>query len=191
MPLVRLDAEALYDSLLCVAGRLDETPFGPGDAGQVRPDGLTTVIATPRGWRRLVYAQQMRKNLLTHLENFDYPQMNPNCVERRATTVAPQALQLMNSGMVQYLAEQFAARVRGEVGTSPARQIEQVFLIALGRPPSAEERRATGDALATLTREWTQRLSGSGKGGSDEAAGRALTAVCHAVLNSASFLFVD
>ena len=37
MPLVRLDAEALYDSLLLVAGRLDETRVGPADAVQVRP----------------------------------------------------------------------------------------------------------------------------------------------------------
>jgi mono/diheme cytochrome c family protein len=191
MPLVRLDAEALYDSLLRVAGRLDETPFGPADAAQVRPDGLTTVTPTTRGWRRLVYAQQMRKNLLTHLENFDYPQMNPNCVERRATTVAPQALQLMNSGMVQQLAAQFSARIRREVGTDPARQLDQVFLIAFGRPPSAEEQRTTADALALLTRQWTRRLADTGKGGPEEAASRALAAVCHAVLNSASFLYVD
>jgi mono/diheme cytochrome c family protein len=191
MPLVRLDAEALYDSLLRVAGRLDETPFGPADAAQVRPDGLATVTGTPRGWRRLVYAQQMRKNMLTHLENFDYPQMNPNCVERRATTVAPQALQLMNSGMVQHLAEQFAARVRREAGTEPARQIERLFLIALGRPPGAEERQATADALAALTRQWASRLTDTPKTTPEEAPQRALTVVCHALLNSASFLYAD
>jgi cytochrome c553 len=186
MPLVRLDAEALYDSLLQVAGRLDDTPFGPADAAQVRPDGLATVTATPRGWRRMVYAQQTRKNLLTHLENFDFPQMNPNCIERRATTVAPQALQLMNSGMVQRLAEQFADRARREAGGDPARQVERVFLIALGRAPGAEEGQATAQALATLTRQWSQRGVDA-----DTAGRRALAAVCHAVLNSASFLYAD
>ena len=35
MPLVRLDAEALYDTLLLVAGRLDETRVGPADPVQV------------------------------------------------------------------------------------------------------------------------------------------------------------
>ena len=49
--------------------------------------------------------QQARKQLPTHLESFDFPQMNPNCLERRDSTVAPQALHLMNNGMVQQLAE--------------------------------------------------------------------------------------
>ena len=41
MPLVRLDAEALYDTLLLVAGRLDETPLRPGGPGAGRG---------PTGW---------------------------------------------------------------------------------------------------------------------------------------------
>src|SRR5262249_47972426 len=98
MPLVRLDAESLYDTLLNVARRLDETRFGPADAVQVRPDGLVTPTGSSRGWRRLIYVQHARKNIPTHLENFDYPQMNPNCIERRDSVVALQALHLMNSG---------------------------------------------------------------------------------------------
>jgi hypothetical protein len=175
MPLVRLDAEALYDSMLRVAGRLDETPFGPADAVQMRPDGLVAVAGTARGWRRLIYAQQTRKNLVTHLETFDYPSMNPNCIERRDSTVAPQALHLMNNGMVLRLAEQLAARVRREAGDEPAWQIERLYWIALGRPPGDEERQASLEALV--------RLSTAGR--------QALTAVCHAVLNSAAFLYVD
>jgi hypothetical protein len=112
MPLVRLDAEALYDTLLRVAGRLDETPFGPSDAVETHPDGLVTSVGTPRGWRRLVYVRQARKQILTHAENFDYPPMNPNCVERRDSIVVLQALQMMNAGLVQDLAGQFAARAR-------------------------------------------------------------------------------
>jgi hypothetical protein len=187
MPLVRLDAEALYDALLCVAGRLDHAPFGPGDAVQMRPDGLVTTTGTPRGWRRLIYAQQMRKNLITHLENFDYPQMNPNCIERRATTVAPQALHLMNSGMVQHLAEQFALRVRREVGSDPLQQVDRIFVIAAGRAPSEEERRVSLAALNKLAGQWAER----GKASEGEAAQRALTALCHAVMNSAALLYVD
>src|SRR5262249_33634500 len=90
MPLTRLDAEALYDTLLLVAGRLDETRYGPADAVQVRGDGQVTPTGGERGWRRLIYVTHMRKQLPTHLENFDYPQMNPNCVERHDSIVAPQ-----------------------------------------------------------------------------------------------------
>jgi hypothetical protein len=71
MPLVRLDAEALYDTLLLVAGRLDDTRFGPPVAVQGRGDGLVTPTANGRGWRRLIYVRQARKQLPTHLETFD------------------------------------------------------------------------------------------------------------------------
>src|SRR5262249_31554459 len=57
MPLTRLDAESLYDTMLLVAGRLDERRYGPPDALEVRPDGLVTPAGTARGWRRLVYVQ--------------------------------------------------------------------------------------------------------------------------------------
>jgi hypothetical protein len=154
MPLVRLDAEALYDTLLLVAGCLDETRFGPGDRVQVRPDGLVTPAGTVRGWRRLIYVQQSRKQMPTHMENFDYPQMNPNCIERRDSTVATQALYLINDGMVHQLAEQFARRVRHEVGNNPAKQIERVYLIALSRFPSSEEKRIGLEGLAKLTDRW-------------------------------------
>src|SRR5262249_6682660 len=75
MPLVRLDAESLYDTILLVAGQLDEKKFGPADPVHGLPDELVTPAATQRGWRRLVYVQQRRRHLPTHLETFDYPQM--------------------------------------------------------------------------------------------------------------------
>jgi hypothetical protein len=177
MPLTRLDAEALYDSMLRVAGRLDETPFGPPDELQERPDGLVTPAGTPRGWRRMTYVQLRRKVVATHLENFDFPQMNPNCVERRDSTVAPQALHLMNNGMVQTLAEHFARRVRKEAGDDPARQVGWVYLAALSRPPNEEERQIGLAALARLSGRWDPQV--------------ALTTYCHAILNSAAFLYVD
>ena len=72
-------------------------------------DGLVTPAGSDRGWRRLIYVQQLRKQIPTHLETFDFPQMNPNCIERRDSTVAPQALHLLNNAMVDQLAE----RLRG------------------------------------------------------------------------------
>src|SRR5437762_9447288 len=146
IPFTRLDAEALYDTLLLVAARLDETRLGPADPVQVRPDGLVTPVGFARGWRRLIYVRQARKQLPTHLENFDYPQMNPNCIERRNSTVAPQALHLMNSGMVQQLAEHFAERVHREAGADPAKQVAMVYWIALSRPPTNEEKEVGMDA---------------------------------------------
>jgi hypothetical protein len=191
MPLVRLDAEALYDSLLLVAGRLDITPSGPPDPVQARADGLVTPIGTARGWRRLLYVRQARKQLPTHLESFDYPHMNPNCLERRESTVAPQALHLMNNGMVHQLAEHFAARVRREAGSDPGNQIERIYLIALSRPPSNEEKEIGVAALRKFAGTWAKHLTAAGKPDGDAASMKALTTFCHTVMNSAGFLYVD
>jgi mono/diheme cytochrome c family protein len=187
MPLARLDAEALYDALLLVAGKLDETRGGPADAVETRPDGLVTPTESPRGWRRAVYVRQTRKQLPTHLENFDYPQMNPNCIDRRSSTVAPQALHLMNNGMVHHLAEHFANRVSREAGADPGKRVERVYLIALSRPPSEDEKRIGLAALRKLTDEWSRQAK------ADDATPslQALATYCHAIVNTAAFLYVD
>ena len=191
MPLVRLDAESLYDSLLLVAGRLDETRGGPADAVRVRPDGLVTPTGTAKGWRRLVYVRQTRKQLPTHLEMFDFPQMNPNCVERRDSAVAPQALYLLNNAAVEQLAADFAKRIRREVGNDPGRQIDAVYRIALGRPPAADEAKLGRNALEEFAAKWAEPLAAANTPDRDQAESKALATYCHAVVNSAAFLYVD
>jgi cytochrome c553 len=191
MPLTRMDAEALYDTLLVVAGRLNEARFGPGDPVEARGDGLVTPIGAEHGWRRAVYVRQSRKQLPTHLENFDYPQMNPNCVERRDSTVSTQALHLMNNGTVHDLAAHFARRVHREAGTDPAKQVERTYQIALSRHPSDEEMRIGVDALTRLAEQWADHCGG-GKAPDQDAIGlKALATYCHATINSAGFLYVD
>lgn len=191
MPLVRLDAESLYDSLLLVAGRLDETRGGPADAVQVRRDGLVTPAGTAKGWRRLVYVRQARKQLPTHLETFDFPQMNPNCIERRDSTVAPQALHLLNNAMIEQLAGDFAKRVRREAGNDPGRQVESIYRIALSRQPTAAEKKLGREAMVSFADEWEKHLAAAGKPDRDAAELKALATYCHAIMNSASFLFVE
>jgi cytochrome c553 len=184
MPMTRLDAESLYDSMLLIAGRLNETRHGPADPVQVRADGLVTPASTDRGWRRLIYVQQLRKQIPTHLETFDFAQMNPNCIERRDSTVAPQALYLMNNGMVDQLAERFAERVRGEAGEDAGSQVERVYWIALSRPPTKGECATGVQAMRDLSTEWA-------KSDAKSARQKALKTYCRAIMNSAGFLYVD
>jgi hypothetical protein len=181
MPMTRLDAESLYDAMLLVSGRLDRRMSGPPEPVRVRKDGMVIPSGTDRGWRRLLYVRQARKQIPTHLENFDYPQMNPNCIERRDSTVAPQALYLMNNAMIDRLAEAFAARVAGEAGRDPVRRVARTLMIGLGRAPDADEAQAGLEALRSLEAALHDDPDGT----------KALAAYCHAILNSAGFLYVD
>ena len=187
MPMTRLDAESLYDTLLLVAGKLDPRRGGPADAVKVRPDGLVTPAGTAKGWRRIVYVQQTRKQIATHLEAFDFPQMNPNCIERRASTVATQALHMLNNGVVEQLAADFAARVMRDAPSAET-QVEMVYLVAMSRTPTPDERKLGRAALTEFTDAYEKQLKAPDRAASQL---KALTTYCHAIMNSAAFLYVD
>lgn len=180
MPLRRLDAEAIRDSLLRVADRLDPTPGGLPDSVSVDRDGLVSVNPTPAGrWRRSVYLQYRRTEIPTMMDTFDYPPMGPNCLSRNVSIVSPQALLMMNNHHVRKLSEQFALRVKRIAGELPSDQIEAAYAMLLCRPPDALERRLGIEAMEQLT-----ELAGGDVDG-------ALRAYCHTLVNSAAFLYVD
>ena len=210
MPLVRLNAEALYDAQLFVAGALVDRPHGPADWVSETPEGLATPSTRRGGWRRLVYVQQRRKQIVTFRETFDFPQMNPNCVDRRDSIVAPQALYLMNNGQVWTLAERFAARVRAEAGEEPKGQVERAVWLAWGRSPTEQERDAMLEAMrgARADDQSLAATSPSEASTTDDPPTAEpavapldpppmdpeldpLVAICHALLNSAAFSHLD
>src|SRR5262249_56148701 len=127
MPLTRLDAEALRDSILFIAGRLDETRYGPPELLYVRHDGMVLVPDASARERRSIYLQQRRATVHTMLDLFDYPQMGPNCSQRASTAVAPQALFLLNNTLIRTLADALAERASKEAGDRVADQIDRVY----------------------------------------------------------------
>lgn len=185
MPLRRMDAEVLNDTILQVAGRLDTRMFGPADPVLVRNDGLVTPIQLLTGWRRSIYVTQRRSKIPTMLDNFDFPQLSPACLTRTQSNVAPQALHLLNNATIYELAADFATRLEKEAGTDSRRQIEQAYWIALSRPPNAEEMRVASEDLAKLKQAAAKDVKGAG------AEHEALTAFCHTTFNSAAFLYID
>ncbi|MEX1231670.1 MAG: DUF1553 domain-containing protein [Planctomycetaceae bacterium] len=194
MPLRRNEAEIIRDSLLAVAGRLDVTPFGPPDDVDSQPSGLVVSKGTDRGWRRTVYILQRRTQTLTMLEDFDLPQMLPNCVDRPMSTVAPQALHLMNNRFVHDLADRFAARVKEAAGTDTQAQIQTAWQLAFARQPTAEEEQLATASLNELSAQWLAQLSAETKTTEEaaaQAADKALVNLCHALFNAAEFLTVD
>lgn len=190
MPLRRLEAEIVRDSLLAVTGQLDDTPFGPPVDVDVRGDGLVTARRPSGMGRRSVYVLHRRTKLPTILESFDSPQMGPNCVERGESIVAPQALHLLNNATVHDLAAQFASRIQREAGTEPQSQVTRIHRLAFGVEPDDEERRLALKMLDDLTRQWLPTL-GNTPDAPRQASDRALRNYCHAILNSAGFVYVD
>lgn len=189
MPLKRMEGEVLRDTLLSISGQLDLTPFGPADPVDVRADGLVTSIRSERGWRRSIYVLQRRTQTPTLLENFDFPQMGPNCLMRGKSLVATQALHLLNDQMVYQLAVHFAAKIRSEAGADPLAQVQLIYAHALGRVPTKTESKLGLSVLKQLTEQW--KASNPENRNDSDFAQKSLENYCHAIFNLAEFQYID
>ena len=182
MPLTRLDAEALRDSMLFIAGRLDETRHGYPELLFARYDGMVVTPDFSGRQRRSIYLQQRRATVHTLLDLFDFPQMVPNCTQRGNTTVATQALFLLNNALVHTLADALAQRVRAEASDELTDQIESIFWLALSRAPTAEEKSIILDELGKSSEVAANQ---------PESRNRLLARLCHTIINSSAFVHVD
>jgi hypothetical protein len=70
-PLRRRDSDAIRDSILKVARRLDPAPFGPAQAIKLMPDGEVIGEEAKTGERRSIYLMSRRSRPVTLLETFD------------------------------------------------------------------------------------------------------------------------
>jgi Protein of unknown function (DUF1553)/Protein of unknown function (DUF1549)/Planctomycete cytochrome C/Concanavalin A-like lectin/glucanases superfamily len=124
----RLDAEAIRDSLLVVAGRLDAASGGPAFLDQAVP-------------RRTLYLLSARTGANTSDFGRLFDRADPgSIVDRRGQSiVAPQALFFMNDPFVGDLARALAARVATEATSGDDARIQRLYAIALGRPPTRGE----------------------------------------------------
>ncbi len=179
----RLEAESLRDAMLFVGGRLDPRMFGPGSLDDKQP-------------RRGIYFTVKRSRLVPWMVAFDCPEPLQGVGLRCSTTVAPQALALMNDAAVIDCARSFgrsllAMRVEsagGALGTSgdaAAARIERAYRLALARAPDDIEVSLARDFLA----EQTARYASSGPAAAAEE--KAWTDFCHALLSLNEFAYVD
>ncbi len=158
MPRERFEAEILRDQMMAVAGTLDRTLGGPGVHPYIDPDLFQAstsrtwpgqAVGDPETWRRSLYIFSKRSIRYPMFEAFDQPDMVNSCARRNSSTVAPQALLLMNNAEVLLQAKYFAQRLRVEAGISPEAQVERAFELALARRPSQMEKE---QAVAFVTK---------------------------------------
>lgn len=121
----RLESEALRDNLLAVAGRLDATMGGPA----------YREIATPR---RTVYLMTIRSDRSGFGPLFDAADPTTTIDHRVNSTVAPQALFMMNNAFVAEQARALAKRLQS-LGTTDAERIDKAYRLLYSRPPTKRE----------------------------------------------------
>jgi hypothetical protein len=141
---IRLEGEAIRDSLLAVSGKLNLEMGGPG----VYPPIPKEVFAGAKGWsssdrpedscRRSIYIFARRNLRFPFLEVFDLPDNNLSCPVRERSTTAPQSLTLLNADGVLAASDATAARLTAEA-TGADDQITLAYRLVLGRPPKPKE----------------------------------------------------
>jgi len=157
MPRQRLEAEVIRDAILAAAGTLDPTAGGPCVFPYINPDLFQSSTKRtwpgksdddPSTWRRSLYVFSKRSIRYPLFETFDQPNLVNSCDRRNRSTIAPQALLLMNNNFVLVQARMFAERVKKEAGAGFEAQIDRAWRLTLGRAPLDSERRRAAQYLA-------------------------------------------
>jgi hypothetical protein len=175
----RLDGEAIRDVLLFVSDQLNPAIGGPSVFPSLPPE-LTKLSSKGEIWpvsaevkdrnRRSLYVFVRRNLRYPFFEAFDRPDTNVSCPVRPVTTIAPQALSLLNSALATTAAAALADRIRHETGSNLEREIEGAYLRALGRLPDDTERSLAIEFLGS---------------------GSSLSDFCLALINLNEFVYVD
>ncbi|MBI1790340.1 MAG: PSD1 domain-containing protein [Acidobacteria bacterium] len=155
---LRLESEAVRDTILSISGQLEKSGGGPGvflDVASDVAEGFEFFKWFPsppkEQNRRTIYTFQRRSVVMPMMEVFDAANMAESCARRNVTTVAPQAFTLLNSDFTRRAARHFAERVTEMAGPDRDRRIDYAFRLALARSPSADEAaRARGADLERL-----------------------------------------
>jgi hypothetical protein len=133
----RLEFEPLHDSVLAVSGQLDLKLGGPA------------VKLFGGNKRRAIYGYVDRLEFPSLLTTFDVPHPAGLSPERTSTTVAPQALFLMNGTFARDAAKKLVALPANQKLIDPGERLDRLYLTVYGRKPAADEKEL---ALAFVAR---------------------------------------
>ncbi len=172
MPVRRLEAEAIRDSILAVSGRLDRTLYGKSIPPHISEyqDGRGKPKSGPLDGdgRRSVYIE-VRRNFVTPMFlAFDYPLPISTIGGRGSSTVPSQALLMMNNAFVLQQAKVWADRVTREQ-PDESKRVAQLYQEAFARDPKPEEAQET--LAFARANSWAD--------------------LCHVLFNSAEFIYVQ
>jgi hypothetical protein len=141
----RLEAESLWDAVHAVAGTLNPKMGGRPVMPPLAPEELTNkaewvVNGDPlEHTRRGLYILVRRNFRFPMFDIFDAPVNAVSCAGRDVSTVAPQALWLMNNRTAFDQSQHLAARLVREAGKENTAWVDRGWRLALGRAPTKEE----------------------------------------------------
>lgn len=138
----RLEAEAIRDSILQATGQLDVRMFGQG-----------TLDESMR--RRSIYFTIKRSKLVPMLQVFDVPEPLVSQGQRPTTTVAPQALLLLNNPHLRKCCEDSATELLKHQ-LDEATQIQMLYQRSLSRQPTDSEAAKAVSFLQSQTASYTE-----------------------------------
>jgi mono/diheme cytochrome c family protein len=185
----RLEAEEIRDSLLAVAGSLDRRMGGSLLAVKNRAyffDHTSKDATTYDSLRRSVYLPVVRNHLYDVFQLFDYADPSVTSGDRATTTVAPQALFMINGDLVLQSARDLATALFAQQALDDAGRIVRLYETAYGRPPAAAESRRAAVYLDRFARV----LQAQEKASADARRLEAWQALCQVILASNEFVFI-
>ena len=184
----RLEAESVRDAVLAVSGILDCSQGQSMLHVKNREflfDHTSKDGTSYNSLRRSVYLPVIRNNLYDAMSLFDCTDGTVPNGDRAASTVASQALFLMNSDLVIQAAEKLAADLLTQHPADDGARVASLFLRAVGRHVTAEE-------IARIVKAGTaikEQLAADGVIETDSAKA-VWTVLCQSVLMSNEFLYV-
>jgi hypothetical protein len=149
----RLEAEEIRDSLLFVSGWLNQTPGGKTIALRNREfvfNHTSKDRTSYQNQRRTIYLPVIRNNVYDMMDLFDYPDPAVPSSDRATTTIAPQALLMLNSEMVFDCSKRLAVELSSKGSQDDSSKIERAFLQAICRLPSEAEAKSLLSFLKKL-----------------------------------------
>ena len=179
----RLSVEEIRDGLLAADGTLDLTMGGTLQKGfgtdsensndrlSLRPEDIP---------RRMVYVPLRRANLPSLLNLFDFGDATTPAGKRPLTTIAPQALFMMNSDFVSQRSKNLSAQAMKDLPDAAAR-LRRLYVKILNREPVADELDAGLSYVANFQKKFAAKRTETD----------AWFSLCRILIASNEFVYVD
>lgn len=168
---IRLEGEAIRDTMLDISNTLDHAMFGPGSLDESHT-------------RRSIYFFQKRSNLIAMMQAFDAPEALTCQGARPSTTVAPQSLMMLNNPNIRAYAQGLAKRALDESGGNVQAAVDRAYQYTLSRAPTSTELKDAHAFIADQQRGYDSE-------GQSPASVSPLADFCQVLMCLNEFLYID